>query len=195
LQLTIPCTILRDKPDGEVVDERDLIRRVRASDVEAFRELFTRYQPVVFRYALFRTHDADTAHDIVQETFVRIWETRERLRPDLSFLALALRISGNLVLDAVRHRQMRERLRDRIPRPALSERDDPEEAARLSALQEQLRRVLNDELGEKCRTVFLLSRFERMSNREIAGMLRIRKKTVENQISHALKVLRKRLEG
>jgi RNA polymerase sigma-70 factor (ECF subfamily) len=133
------------------------------------------------------------AHDIVQETFVRIWETRERLRPDLSFLALALRISGNLMLDAMRHRQMRERLRGQIPGPALSEGDDPEQAARLSALQEELGRVLNHELGERCRTIFLLSRFERMSNREIAGTLGISEKTVENQISHAMKVLRRRL--
>jgi RNA polymerase sigma-70 factor (family 1) len=190
-----PVLFWGNKPDGKVVDDRDLIRKVRESDTEAFRELFSRYQPVVFRHSLFRAHDVDLAHDIVQETFVRIWETRGRLRPDLSFLALALRIAGNLLLDAVRHRQMRERLRDQIPHPAPSEGDDPEEIARLSALQDQLRRILNDELGERCRTIFLLSRFERLSNGEIARILGIRVKTVENQISHALRVLRRRLEG
>ncbi len=174
-------------------NEQDLIRRVGESDFEAFRELFNRYQPVVFRRALYMVRDADLAHDIVQETFVRIWETRHRLRKELSFLALAFLICRNLVLDAARHRKVEERFRDRVPQPASSEGDDPAEAAELSGLQEKLRKALNDHLGERCRTVFLLSRFERMSTREIAVLLGIREKTVENQIAHALKVLKKKL--
>jgi RNA polymerase sigma-70 factor (ECF subfamily) len=177
------------------VDEQDLIRRVQGGDFEAFRGLFDHFQPIVFRRILFQTRDADMAHDIVQETFVRIWERRAALRPELSFLALALRIGGNLVLDAARHRQMRDRLKDRIPPPALSEGDDPGEAMKLSALQEKLRWVLNEDLGERCRTIFLLSRFERLTHREIAEVLGIREKTVENQITHALKVLRQKLAG
>jgi RNA polymerase sigma-70 factor (ECF subfamily) len=177
------------------MNEQDLIRRVQAGDIGAFRELFDHFQPIVFRRILFQTRDTDVAHDIVQETFVRIWERRGTLRPDLRFLALALRIGGNLALDAARHRQMRERVRDRIPPPALSEGDDPGEALKLSALQEKLRAVLNEELPERCRTIFLLSRFERLSNREIAAFLGLSEKTVENQITNALKVLRKKLAG
>jgi RNA polymerase sigma-70 factor (ECF subfamily) len=175
--------------------EQELLRQVRRSDTEAFRELFRRFQPVVFRRALYQMRDADAAHDIVQETFVRIWKIRGDLKPDLSFLALALRISENLIRDAARHRQTRERLRDRVPQGELSEGDDPEEALKLSALQEKVREVLNEQMGERCRTIFLLSRFERMSNREIADMLKIREKSVENQISRALKILRKNLAG
>ncbi len=173
--------------------EQDLIRKVRESDVDAFRELFNRYQPILFRRCLFMTRDPDRAHDTVQETFVRIWENRAKMRDDLSFLALAIRISRNLILDAARHRKIHERLWDRIPRPARSEGDDPEEALELSALQEKLRKTLNDNVADRCRTIFLLSRFERLSNREIAGLLGIREKTVENQIARALKVLRKKL--
>lgn len=174
-------------------NEQDLIRRVSESDFEAFRELFNRYQPIVYRRNFFLTHDADLAHDIVQETFVRIWEKRRTLRKELSILALAFRISRNLVLDSARHRKVEERFRDRVPQPGLSEGDDPGEAAELSSLQEKLRKALNENLGERCRTIFLLSKFERMSTREIAVLLGIREKTVENQIAHALKVLRKRL--
>jgi RNA polymerase sigma-70 factor (ECF subfamily) len=185
--------ILRKVPDAMDENEQDLIRRVSESDFDAFRELFNRYQPVVFRRTLYLMRDADLAHDVVQEAFVRIWETRHRLRKELSFLALAFRISRNLVLDAARHRKIEERFRDHIPQPARSERDDPVEAVELSGLQEKLRRALNEDLGERCRTIFLLSRFERMSAREIAALLGIREKTVENQIAHALKVLRKKL--
>ncbi len=193
LRLRIPCAILTEAQESRAVDENDLIRRLRNADVEAFRDLFHRYQPMVFRRCLFQTRDEEAAHDIVQETFERIWKMRAQLRPELSFLALCFRISGNLVKDAARRRRTQERLRESIPKPVPSEGDDPAQALELATLQERVRIILERDLGERCRTVFLLSRFERMSTREIAGILGIREKTVENQIAHALKVLRRKL--
>lgn len=173
--------------------DMQLMEKVRDSDMEAFGMLFDRYQPIMFRQVLFSTRQTDLAHDIVQEAFVRIWEHRVTLRPHHSFLALALSVSHNLVLDAAKHRKVRERLEEEIPRPALSERDDPHEALQRAMLEEKLASVINEELGEKCRTVFLLSRFEGMANREIAQLLGVSVKTIENQITRALKVLRKKL--
>ena len=180
--------------DVQTSDKR-LMERVRDSDMVAFRALFNRYQPIIFRRALCHTRQTDLSHDIVQETFVRIWEHRTTLRPHRSFLALALSISTNLVLDAAKHRKVRERLEGRILRPTLSDGDDPHEALELTMLEDELDAVINEGLGEKCRTVFLLSRFEGKSNREIAEFLGLSPKTVENQINHALKVLRKRLRS
>jgi RNA polymerase sigma-70 factor, ECF subfamily len=173
--------------------DMQLMEKVRDSDMEAFRVLFDRYQPILFRQALFQTRQHDLSHDIVQETFVRIWEHRSSLKPHRSFLALALSVCHNLVLDMVKHRKVRERLEADVPRPELSEGDDPHEAVQRTMLEEELARVLNDGLGDKCRTVFLLSRFERMKNQEIAELLGVSVKTVENQINHALKVLKKGL--
>lgn len=179
------------------VDDRtadsQLLERVRDSDVEAFRTLFERFQPMVFRQVLFQTREADLAHDIVQETFVRIWDHRATLKPHLSFLAYALRISQNLVTDAARHREIRERLQGAIPPPSMSQGDDPAEALQLAMLEERLMAVINGELPEKCREIFLLSRFEGKSNREIANLLGLSVRTVEHQINHALKVLRKKM--
>ena len=60
-------------------------------------------------------------------------------------------------------------------------------------LEEELLRIVDEELGERCRMIFLLSRAGGKTNREIADMLQVKMKTVENQLTHALKVLRKRL--
>jgi RNA polymerase sigma-70 factor (ECF subfamily) len=171
-----------------------LLDKVRDSDEEAFRVLFCRYQPVLFRHVLFQTRQTDLAHDIVQETFVRIWERRSFLKPRLSFLAYILRISSNLVRDATRQRRTRDRLRENILPPALSEGDDPVEALQHAALQKELMGVINDELPDRCRTVFLLSRFEEKTNREIAALLGLSVRTVEHQINHALKVIRRKLK-
>jgi RNA polymerase sigma-70 factor (ECF subfamily) len=174
--------------------EIDLLTRVRdAGDTEAFGDLFRKYQPVVFRSTFFRLRDSDLTHEVVQETFVRIWDHRSSIRPRLPFLALALRIAQNIIRDMARHAATRERLASEIPPPALSDGDDPAEATALAMLEERIAHIITTQLGERCRTVFLLSRYEGMSHREISGILGISEKTVENQITKALKVLGKAL--
>jgi RNA polymerase sigma-70 factor, ECF subfamily len=172
----------------------ELLERVRNSDADAYGELFRRYQPVVFRQVFFRVRESDMAHEIVQETFVRIWDHRAALKPHLPFLALTLRIVQNLIRDAARHTATRERLSVEVPPPALSERDDPSEALAVVMLDQRIRKAIENQLGERCRTVFLLSRYEGKTHQEISDVLGISVKTVENQLTKALKVLRKALK-
>ena len=179
----------------DTATDAELLARVRDSDVEAFRTLFERYQPIVFRYSLYHTRQIDLAHDIVQETFTKIWERRRGLKTHLSFAAYVLRISGNLIRDSVKHRKVRERLEVFVPLPALSEGDDPGETVEMVALQERISTIVNHNLTQRCREIFLLSRFEGKRHQEIAEMLGLSVRTVEHQISNALKVLRKKLRG
>jgi RNA polymerase sigma-70 factor, ECF subfamily len=175
------------------ITEIQLLEKMKDSDVEAFRKLFERYQPVVFRHVLFQTRRTDIAHDIVQETFIKVWNHRGSLKSHLSFLAYVLRISGNLVRDYVKHRKIQERLEDSIPSPVLSEGDDPGEALQLGILQERINIIINEDIPKRCREVFLLSRFEGKTNKEIADIFQVSVRTIEHQIVHALKVLRKKL--
>ena len=175
--------------------DQQLLERVQTSDVEAFKMLFERYQPTVFRNALFRTGLTDLAHDIVQETFLRVWEHRGSLKPELSFLAYALRISGNLMRDVARHRKTRRIVESDLPPSPPSEGDNPEDMLQRDMVADRLNDIVNTKLPEKCRTVFLLSRFEGKTHKEIAELLHLSVRTVENQISSALKVIRKDLRG
>jgi len=170
-----------------------ILELVKDSDMRAFRMLFDRYQPVLFRHVLFQTGHTDLSHDIVQETFVRIWEHRHSLQPHLNFLAYILRISRNLIYDAVKHQKVRERLEIYLPSSALSEYDDPAEALQLTLLQEKIAAIINNDLPPRCREIILLSRFEGKTHQEIADTLKLSVRTVENQISYALKILRKKL--
>ncbi|MBX2991447.1 MAG: RNA polymerase sigma-70 factor [Bacteroidetes bacterium] len=174
-------------------DDKPLLERLRNSDMEAFRLLFEKYQPILFRYALASIRDPDTAHDIVQETFLRVWNHRTSLKPDLSFIAYLFRISGNLVRDHAKHREVRSRLETNIPPAAPSLQDNPETASHSNMLQEKIAEVIQTKLPVKCREVFLLSRIEGLSNTEIGAALNISVKTVENQITRAQKILRKHL--
>jgi RNA polymerase sigma-70 factor (family 1) len=178
-----------------ISDDIDLLARIKdADDTEAFGELFRKYQPIVFRQAFVRLRDSDMSHEVVQETFVRIWDHRSSIKPHLPFLALTLRIAQNIIRDMARRAATHERLAGEIPTPSHSEGDDPSEALALSMLEARIVDIINTRLGERCRTVFLLSRYEGKSHREIARALGITEKTVENQISKALKILAQTLE-
>ncbi len=177
-----------------MLSDEELVRQIHASDTEAFRLLFEKYQPIVFRQVMYMIRDVDAAHDIVQESFVRLWDHRARLNARLPILAYLLRISSNLVRDHARHKEVRRRHEDHVPPVSLSAGDDPESALQLRMLEEMLSDVVRTHLPEKCRQVFLLSRVEGMSNNEISAHLGIAVKTVENQITRALRTLRRHLQ-
>ena len=180
-----------DKPTNDAA----LIERVRNSDQEAFKVLFEKFQPVLFRTVLFNVQDADAAHDIVQETFVRLWDHRGSLRPELPLMSYLFRISKNLVVDAAKRFLVRRKFMTDIP-PALQPSvENPEESVQARMLEERLAETVRTKLPSKCREIFLLSRMEGMSNREIGEVLAISEKTVENQITRGLKILRKHLRG
>jgi len=183
---------------SEKVEYKDtdtqLLEKVKNSDMEAFRLLFERYQPVIFRQVVFQIGQTDLSHDIVQETFIRVWEHRGSLQPHLSFLAYILRISRNLIYDHVKHKKVRERSEEILPPPNKSELDNPDEVLQVTMLQERIHAIINKDLPKRCREIFLLSRFEGKTHKEIADALDLSVKTIENQIHFALKVMRKNLK-
>jgi RNA polymerase sigma-70 factor (family 1) len=174
-------------------DEQQLIADVKVGDLEAFETLFTRYQPSLLRSIAFQVRDVEAAHDIVQETFVRVWQNRASLRPALSFQALVYRIGINLVRDMARHADTRHRSAAEVPPPVPPDNADPESATHHALLLEALRRAMREELPERCRAVFQLSRMEGLSIPEVAERLGISAKTAENQLTKALRILRRAL--
>lgn len=106
-------------------NEHELIGRLRSSDRKAFHLLFEEYQPTLFRFILYHARDRELSHDIVQETFLRVWDTRASLRPELSFLAYLFRISRNLFRDRLRKLAAKKRFEEEIAPAMLITADDP----------------------------------------------------------------------
>ena len=135
------------------------------------------------------------AEDITQETFLRVWRTRNSIQPKKSFFSLIARISTNLCYDHFRHLEVRYRHKDSIPEFGKSHFDDPEAVSQAKMLQEKIQNIVNEKLPDKCRNIFILSRIEGKSNPEIAQLLDLSVRTVENQIYRALKVLKNNLKN
>ena len=176
--------------DGELT----LLQNVKNSDKAAFEQLFHQYYPTLFRFVVFRVHDKDLAEDIVQDTFLRVWNNRVTLDPKKSFFSYIAKISTNLCYDHFRYQEVRFRHKDTVPKPEQSHYDDPQKSQELNELQEEINRIVNEHLPEKCRVIFILSRMEGLVNKDIAAILDLSKRTVENQLYRALKILKKHLQ-
>ena len=178
-----------------IEEEKKLLGKVKKSDTLAFKKLFHNYYDSLFRFVIYKTKDRDLAEDIAQETFLRVWKNRKKITPDKSFFSLIARISTNLCYDHFRHTEVRNRHKNQIPDFAKSHYDNPQAMTDLEILQEKIQELVNKELPEKCRNIFLLSRIEGKTNAEIADVLSLSIRTVENQIYRALKILKKYLKN
>lgn len=131
--------------------------------------------------------------DLAQDVFLKLWEKRETILITTSFQAYLHRMAANEAISHLRRsKKWNEQLEiDELPPLSAAERSDS------PSIEHELRahiRQAIDRLPERCRAVFLLSRYEELSYREIAEKLDISIKTVENQMGKALKIMREQLK-
>jgi RNA polymerase sigma-70 factor (ECF subfamily) len=165
-----------------------LFAEIRNGNEEAFNKAFDLYYSRLCFYADQILHDLDLSRSIVQQVFVDLWIKRERLLVT-SLQAYLYNSTRNASLDVLKHKKVESRYLSSLEKnESFVETDLMEEAE----LADRINRAIQN-LPEKCREVFLLCRFEGLKYAEIADRLNISVKTVEMQISIALKKLRKDL--
>ena len=157
------------------------------------QQLFQRFQPMLVAYACQYLRSEEDAREAVQDVFMGVWNNREHLQLDESLKPYLYTATRNKALNYLNRRRLAAVSIEEAPVYA-SER--PKVEAAMEA--EELKALIYDEvrrLPERCREIFLLSRREGLSNREIAERLAVSEKTVENQMTIALKRLRARVYG
>jgi len=174
--------------------DKDLLLKIMDGDYQAYRELFYKYYKNLFTMLYYRTQDKDLADELAQQTFIKVWLNRKALKSCKSFPAYINTLSSNLLKDHFRRQKVRLNYAAAQPGVNTSLTADPEQALAGIELQQAIRHIVNHKLAPKCRQIFILSRVEGASNDEIAAQLQISKKTVENQLYSALKILRKYLK-
>lgn len=169
-----------------------LIQRVRAGDASALDELLADHWTDLVAYATRILDSPDAAEDVAQETFIRVWERRQRIHPTGSLRPFLYRIARNLALN--RSRRLRIRAEWRSNRtPVYPSATGPAQIAEHNELKRAADRAI-DALPERRREVFVLARYHDLSYREIAHVMKISPQTVANQMSAALAELREALE-
>ena len=153
-----------------------------------FRAHYTYLCQAVFRVI----GDRNLAEDLVQEVFYEVWRKRATLTINQSLRAYLKRAAVNRTLNYIRDQRLIVDDESAMPLEVASEQIGALQQLEAEELEVQIEGAIRD-LPERCRLVFGLSRFEEMSNKEIAAHLEISVKTVENQMTKALRLLREKL--
>lgn len=157
-----------------------------------FEKLFKEHFVAITIYSRKIVLDTDTAKDLAHRSFVKVWEKRESLPDDSNLKALLYRIAHNLSINYVRD-QKKFTTDDTLP-TFESENDYADNEIVASELEAAIVDTLK-QMPEKSRNVFMLSRYEKLTNNKISEKLGISIKTVEAHITTALKMLRKKIFG
>ena len=171
--------------------ELKYIKKLANGDHEAFDVLFTRYYPIVKSFLLGFVKNEDIASDLAQDIFFKIWINRESVLQIISFKSWLFRIARNMVFDYYEHQAIKEKYnhkRQEEVQSLYSGLIEEELYARELAL---LIDISVEKMPAQRKRIFIMSRRDGFSNDEIAELLKISKRTVENHLTLALHDLRK----
>jgi RNA polymerase sigma-70 factor (family 1) len=177
-----------NKDSDTEVTENSLLQQIAGGSESAFEMLFRQHYRTLCNYAYSRISDREEDEEVVQDVFCRIWEQREKLAKLQSVKAYLFRCVHNSCLNKIRHQKIRQEYMEHSARENSIE-VSPVTGFQLRELQDKLQAAISA-LPEQCGLVFKLSRYEELSYKEIATVLGISIKTVENHMGKALKIMR-----
>lgn len=156
-----------------------------------FLEIYRAFYGKVFTFVLSLVKSKANAQDITQNIFMKLWKNRKKLEHIKSMDDYLFILSKNACMDYFRKASRKKKISTDVFDEFLLSRIVSSPEKRIDALSdiEELRHII-DSLPSKRRDIFIMSRFDGLSNDEIASILGVSKKTVENQISLATKKIK-----
>lgn len=170
-----------------------MVERIRSGDHGAFEKLFYLYYPQLCVFSNSYVKSLDIARDVVQDVLIKIWDNRENFYINQSLKAYLYMAVRNQSLNFIQQKKQIERLEKRLIKQQELNSFIRKEEPDTEELTQKVWKLV-DELPERRRTIFILYRKHGLSYSEIAEVMDIARKTVENQMGKSLKFLREQLE-
>ena len=170
-------------------NDSQLVIRLRDGDGKAFEKLFHKYNQKLYNFCYHMLRSKHEAESMVQNVFMKIWENRHMLDESLSFNSYLYKIAKNKVYNEFRSRLNQRYYREYLVEYAETFDNTVEKEINFSEF-DQLLKDLMERLPERRKQIFLLSREEGLTYREIAEKLAISENTVDTQIRKALDYFR-----
>lgn len=183
------------------ISDHELVQKLKQGDDNAFNIIYKNYHSRIFYLANSYVRNSFVSASLVQDAFMALWETREKLTSDTNVAAYLLTIVKNKALNHLNQVKIKAKAEESIQNHFLRELElrcdtlyalNPEQMFRAD-VEVIVKRTI-ESLPFQCRKAILLSRFEGFSNKEIAEMMNISVKGVEYHITKALKTLRVNLK-
>jgi RNA polymerase sigma-70 factor (ECF subfamily) len=176
-------------------DEKEIFSQLKAGDELAFEYFFKSYFQILYNYAAQIIKDGNNAEEIVEDTFVQIWDKRKSIELHGSPKSYLFRMIYNHCVNYLKHKKVR----DKYEKFFIFHQPSPEFQQSISSFpletlidkefQESLDKSIQ-KLPEQCRRVFTMSRLEDLSNKEISEKLGVSVNTVKTQLLRGLKRVR-----
>jgi RNA polymerase sigma-70 factor (family 1) len=172
--------------------EIQLVRELSEGSVNAFNDLYKNYCDHLFSFSFSLLKDKDCAEEVVQHVFIKIWEKRSNLNPELSFQAYIFKITKNHVFKLL-HDRLRNKIHaESIDNHLVSLTDNMRTDIIYSEFKNKARKVIIN-LPCQRKSVFIMRRNLNLSNKEIAEKLNISVNTVKRHMNIALNSLNQAL--
>lgn len=174
---------IRKKTDTELVNL--LIR----DNETAFSELYVRYKDKLHYFCLSLLKSEEETNDIVQEIFIRLWESRIFINPDLSFSSFLYTIARNRILNYFRDMDIDAKAKSILAQNKPVEEDVIESNLIYTEYQNILKEAI-EQLSSQRKKIFNMSRMDNLTHKEIAEQLGISVNTVQEHISESLRFIK-----
>lgn len=168
-------------------DDIYFLKLIRKGDEQAFKHLFDTYFVPLCRFIRIYVKESSIAEEIVLDVFANVWERRNTLQIQVTIKAYLFQSARNRAINYIRDNDRFVFVSD------FSEFDGPESDTDTTMEENELMQMIEEaicSLPVKCQEVFRMSRFGNLSNKEIADEMDITVKTVEAQITKALKFIK-----
>jgi RNA polymerase sigma-70 factor (family 1) len=169
-----------------------LVRSLSKGNLLAFNTLYKEYSGRLYRFAMGYLKSEAEAEELVQEVFTIVWEKRSDIKEELSFKSFLFTISFNIIK---KHFRTKTYLSEYL-KTGINDDLDMQTSQKITydSLYQCITEIVNQLPGRR-KDIFIKSRFQGYSIKEIAEELNISHKTVENQLTDALKFIRTHLPG
>ena len=179
---------------SEIIDLHKILSALAQDDEASLEKLFNHYYPRLFNFSKSILKLEDGIDDILQEVFVKIWKNRKNINSAATFNSYIFIITRNLLLNELRRQLSFQNTKEEVKRLSLANEYSLSEQIDYQELKEKIDAFV-EELPERQKEVFLLSRSEGLSHKEIAEKLGIKPKTVEYHITLAVRCLKEKITG
>ena len=173
-------------------DQKEVIELLNQSDQKAFNILFRLYSARVYHFSYSYLKSTEEAEEIVQDTFIKIWENRATIDASYSFSGFIFTVAHHLILNRIRKIRNENHCKAVLAVSSVNTQNETEEKI-LHAELERVQQAALTELPPKRKIIYQMIREEGMTYKQVAEQLNISVKTVESQMTEAIKHFRAKL--
>ena len=175
------------------INEKRLLTELKNGSFHAFERLYNMYSGKLYNFIMrISSGNQYMAEEVVQSAFIRVWEVRERVEPESSFISFLCTIAKNLLMNMYQRQTVEYVYNEYLKNTGVDRDSQTEESIDLRFLNEYID-SLAEELPAQRKKIFILSKRQNYPNKEIAEMMGISESTVATQLSLAVKFMREQL--